>query len=628
MNPVVAANSLRASEAVDSWQIRRGLLARDCLYHLRFEIDELELLVGRRVFSRDRDDDPQLRDAEEDLKAYPPGPAKPTFGELDFGSIMHLGIDGIRASLRGRVENEHEERGQAIRSFGYAVDGLSVMIESAAKMVAGVANSVEEKRQAELKEVFDSCWRLAHEPPQTFRDMLQLHIFLAVAIQAAEGVCWYAPGHVDRLLFQFFEQDVQAGRLDRDSAVELLACFFVLMKASVPSNIDFLPVMIGGAHLDQTDTVNELSQLCLEALKLVELPTLMPVICRTPETPPDLLDSLLEMVGSGNSRAMMVNDSLVQRELVSVGVSAIDRSWYFITEHGGVLPSGCSDPCCNLSTLPLCSLLLDEIFEQVVFGSTASDLDSFLDRFEGRLKHAVEEAVKEHKAFLENSRCQGRRPLQSVFTRECVQRAQDIDSGGGGYNWLRCMFAGFANFANSLVVVAREIYGVGGDVSTSRLTLAGLKQVLDADFEGFEEVRTRFLAHPKFGFGVSEADAMACRVVEMIERVCRGATLENGGVQILPGLFVGEEMGHDVGATPDGRLAGDGLSQGCQPWTNDDGERPDTLSLIRSGLELNASVLPAGCLLEIGVDDGNNLAGVVNDFMDRGGAVLCLNVER
>jgi hypothetical protein len=621
MNPVVVANSLKASESVDSWQIRRGLLVRDILYHLRYEIDGLDLLVSRCVHVQEDDYSSHLKKAKKYLESYPEIPSRSASCELDIGTIMHLGIDGMRASLRGRVENEDKESGKVIRSFGYAIDGLSVMMENAAKMVAGVASSTDDERKAELKEMFESCWRLAHDPPETFRDMLQLHLFLAVAIQAAEGVCWYAPGHVDRLLYPFYEKDVKAGILDRDSAVELLACFFLSMSTAAPSGID-LPLMLGGVHREQSEMANELSELCLKALKLAERTNIVAVLCQAPESQNNLISSFMELPG-----AMIVNDSVVQRELAAAGVAEIDCEWYCVTEHGGVLPSGCSDPCCENVCIPLCGVLLDEIFEQVVFGSAVDTFEDFLDFYERRLRQAVDDAQVRYRESQRKSRNQGRRPLQSLFTRDCIQRARDIDDGGVCYSWLRCLFAGFANFANSLVVLAREVYGMGGDGSTPRLTMGELKDVLDADFEGFEEVRSRFLAHSKFGFGVPEADAMACRVVEMIERVCRGANLESGEAKVMPGLFVGEEVGHDVGATPDGRLAGEVLSQGCQPWTNDDGHRPDTLSLIRSGVELNPSVLPAGCMLEIGMDSGHDLAGIVTDFMEQGGTVLCLNAE-
>ena len=44
---LVTAESLRASESVASWQVRRGLLTRDRLCEVAFDYDPLEAFVGR-----------------------------------------------------------------------------------------------------------------------------------------------------------------------------------------------------------------------------------------------------------------------------------------------------------------------------------------------------------------------------------------------------------------------------------------------------------------------------------------------------------------------------------------------------------------------------------------------------
>ena len=45
--PAISAASLRASENVESWPMRRGLLCRDRLRGVRFDIDDCEMLAGR-----------------------------------------------------------------------------------------------------------------------------------------------------------------------------------------------------------------------------------------------------------------------------------------------------------------------------------------------------------------------------------------------------------------------------------------------------------------------------------------------------------------------------------------------------------------------------------------------------
>ena len=97
----------------------------------------------------------------------------------------------------------------------------------------------------------------------------------------------------------------------------------------------------------------------------------------------------------------------------------------------------------------------------------------------------------------------GGKPLQSVFTRDCIARGRDIDDGGARYNWVECSFVGLANLADSLHVIREEVFG------GQRMSLAELKEMLDANFEGHEALRQRFLnGHPKYGNDRPEVDAL------------------------------------------------------------------------------------------------------------------------
>lgn len=621
MNPIVSANSLKASEAVDSWQIRRGLLVRDRLYHLKFELDELELLVGRRCACVFDDHDPKVVEAIERLAEYPKPPMTPVACELHLDRILHLGIDGLRASLRGRAENEEDECGQTIRSFGYALDGLSVMIENAAKMVAGMAADQPEVRHHELQDIFRSCWHIAHEPVETFRDVLQLFLFIYAAEVVAEEVCWPSPGALDRVLLPYYQRDCKAGVLDRESALELLGCFFVLLNEELPAGIQ-PSVMLGGADPMHCDVANEVSFLCLEAVRRTGLPAPNVVLRWTPGTPPELTQAVLDAASAGDASTMIVNDSCAIAGLSALGLSPEERTSYTICSTGAVVPSGACDPVAGVLRVQLCQCLLDEIFERVVYSGEVESFEQLQEFLEIRLGSMLATAFEERERRHALRREHGRRPLQSMFTKNCVQCTRDIDDGGVAHQWVPCEFSGFANFANSLVVIAHEVYDDG-----SSLTLPELKSILDSDFEGFETERERFSkVHPRYGHGRPEADAMAARVVGMIVRVCRSFNLENEGVCVVPGLLdsgAGLESGADLGATPDGRLAGEPVSSGCRPA---DSESSALLPMVCSCTSFDHAELPCGTVLHIDASrhDPAELGRALDLFVEQGGVVLRL----
>ena len=97
---VLNARSLRASESVDSWTLRRGMLTRDRLAGMRFAIDDLELLAGRLDLTVEETPD-EAEDARTYLQPYPLHmPGQSGHCELDFSPVMELGIDGLSEMIR------------------------------------------------------------------------------------------------------------------------------------------------------------------------------------------------------------------------------------------------------------------------------------------------------------------------------------------------------------------------------------------------------------------------------------------------------------------------------------------------------------------------------------------------
>ena len=79
-----------------------------------------------------------------------------------------------------------------------------------------------------------------------------------------------------------------------------------------------------------------------------------------------------------------------------------------------------------------CRILLDEVAAQAEGGAAAAtDFEAFLDAYLKRLSARIRDdcVIPESKAR-ELRRTHGGKPLQSVFTRDCVRRGVDIDEGG------------------------------------------------------------------------------------------------------------------------------------------------------------------------------------------------------
>lgn len=131
--PVVSARSLRASEKLSSWQLRRGLLLRDRLGAVELALDELELLAGRIDLESEEGSPDEVEAARRYLEQYPGPPGQTGHCELDLGPLMAQGIDGLAGQIRGLMAGATGERAATYQSFLHALEGLSFLCAHAAE---------------------------------------------------------------------------------------------------------------------------------------------------------------------------------------------------------------------------------------------------------------------------------------------------------------------------------------------------------------------------------------------------------------------------------------------------------------------------------------------------------------
>ena len=92
--------------------------------------------------------------------------------------------------------------------------------------------------------------------------------------------------------------------------------------------------------------------------------------------------------------------------------------------------------------------------------------------------------------------------------------------------------------------------------------MAQLMEALDADWEGFDEMRADFLAAPKYGNNIPEVDELVNEVYQLHNEACRsypsayGETVKPNAISIS----AHQPGGALTGATPDGRKGGEILA--------------------------------------------------------------------
>jgi len=220
-------------------------------------------------------------------------------------------------------------------------------------------------------------------------------------------------------------------------------------------------------------------------------------------------------------------------------------------------------------------------------------------------------------------------PLVSATLRGCVERARDMTAGGAEYNFGSVSGRGFGTAVNSLAAVRWAVF------DNALVPMDRLLEALDGNFAQDEELRLRLARRaPVYGADDPAADALAARVAarfcELVEsrRTLRGGPFRPGffsyGMHVVEGLF--------LGATPDGRRAGEPISNSFSPANGS--EREGLTGVLRSvtqvdqrrisnGLAVNVKLTPS--LFESDEDLGR-MEALVRAYFDLGGQELSPNV--
>lgn len=626
---VMDAASLKSSEHMESWQTRRGILCRDRLKACRFEIDKHEILAGRIL--RPEHTTQEIAKAEEYLKQCPPLPGISGHCEMYLTELFALGISGLESKINSEMKlAKNQEEKDVLQSFLWALDGFSEMIKNAAEAAEkALAEEQQAYRKKELEEIAASCRRIAISKPETFMDALHLLWFVDMGIMEGDRAVLVVPGHIDRTLISYYQEDIAAGRIDEEKALFMIECLYVLINEYVPDGLA-MSVMVGGRYENGNDITNELSFLCLEALRRTKLVYPTTGICWHEKTPEKLTELCIDLISKGYTTPAFFGDGTIQQGLKRYGVPDDEACYYVNSTCVEITPAGSSNIWVASPYFSTCKVLLEEIEDEVSGNKVPASFDGFMGNYFQRLDMHISEAAAQQNSFREQRKAYGGKPLQSIFTRGCIEKHKDIDNGGAKYNWVENSFVGLANLSDSLYVIKKEVF------EKREMSLAQLKEIIDSDFKGEENTRMHFLnSYPKYGNNDQEVDAIVKNVVNRVIKECGKYKMLPDESPFVPGAFCftrHEVLGRECGATPDGRHAGTPFADGGGPAQGREKNGPT--AAVLSTTSWDHSPLIGGIAFNMKFDKSlfetentiNALKELVLTYLRKGGFEVQINV--
>ncbi|MEA3461126.1 MAG: pyruvate formate lyase family protein, partial [Bacteroidota bacterium] len=239
------------------------------------------------------------------------------------------------------------EKREELRAMEIAARALIMFAErhaGALEQLAAEEGNAE--RKEELKQMAAICRRVPAKAPASMHEALQYYWFVHLGV-ITELNPWdsFNPGRLDQHLLPFYRADLKSGKLNKESAIELLQSFWIKFnnhpsppKVGVTAEesntyTDFCLINTGGLLPDGSNAVNELSYVLLDVIEEMRLLQPSSMVQISKKNPDSFVDRAVKIVKTGFGQPSIFNTDAIVQELVRQGKSLEDA------RNGGA--SGC-----------------------------------------------------------------------------------------------------------------------------------------------------------------------------------------------------------------------------------------------------------------------------------------------
>jgi formate C-acetyltransferase len=382
---------------------------------------------------------------------------------------------------------------------------------------------------------------------------------------------------------------------------------------------------IGGTRPDGGPAYNDLTVLCIQAARKKARPSLQLRIRE--DMPDEVWDAALDSIASGNGLPALYNEEgyLAALRSAGLGIAEEDLSWW----NGG----GCTETMIhgrsNVGSLDAgmnLPLALAESLDRHL--AAAPSFDALLGAVKSDFSAIIAEVTRLVSLDQETKARWRPQPMRTLLIDDCIDRGVEFHAGGARYNWSVINIAGLANVADSLAAIREVVF------EEHEKTGAELLDILRRNFGGDEPFRLRLTRCPRFGNDDPRVDTIAADIAEHVFGEFLKHRPWRGG-RFLPSciMFVTyADAGARVGATPDGRRAGEPIADSIGPVQGRDRSGPT--AMLRSVARLPHHLAPGTPVLNIrfakklfgSAEERRCLRDLIRTYFDLGGLQIQINV--
>ncbi len=600
----------------------------------------------------------------------------PSFGHLamDWEGILSGGLEGIAKKVQAR-----RKAGDLSHDQEVFLEGVAICIEAISSYIERYADEAEKKGRMEMAE---DLRHIARKPAASFAQALQLIWMLILVLQKICGCGVLNLSRMDQYLLKFYQADLENRVCTREQALDLLEEFY-FKNNEIMMQVDHMSVetegtdytmevtfddpnylILAGKCANGAGGVNELSYLMVEAARELKLRNPFIVVRYYKGIPEDFWRKVCQAIRE-NTTLVVYNDETMLPALASWGVEEPE-----LYDYGFF---GCNDP--NIPAMegglrqvwinllkPLelalhqgdypmdpragkepreCEFDIDDRMTGLMTGAyygvktkapeEIATMEKFLEAYQEQLSFLVGEFRKGFEIdFAKEQQFTGNRMrIEDCFLKGTIENAETWTKGGTKYHKIVTQGCGLASVIDSLYAIEQLVF------VKKEYTLAELADMMAKDYAENETLALRLKKKlDKFGNDIEAVDKYAKVVTDCFVKALEAYNGEQYLYQMWPTYSTDRDfttMGRYVGATPNGRRAGEQLSENQSPAEGADiaGITAMLNSLAKvpfdriTGGPLNLRLHPSTVKGEEGLDA---MCALFKTYMDNGGMQVQMNV--
>ena len=430
---------------------------------------------------------------------------------VQYDKVLAMGYRGIIEEIRQELDRCNPGDGDyctksqflkaAILSCEAVIRYARRYAQLAEKEAAACTDSA---RKQELLQIAANCARVPEHGAATFHEACQSFWFVQQLLQLEASGHSISPGRFDQYMYPYYKKDLEAGRLTREFAQELIDCIWVklndLNKCRDAASAEgfagyslFQNLIVGGQDKEGLDVTNDLSFMCITASKHVFLPQPSLSIRVWNKSPHELLLKAADLTRTGIGLPAYYNDEVIIPSLLSRGLTLEDARDYNIIGCVEPQKAGKTEGWHDAAFYNMCRPL-ELVFsngwdkgEKISIETGAVEdmatFEEFYDAYKKQMDYNISLLVNADNAIdvAHATRCP--LPFLSCMVDDCVKRGKSVQEGGAVYNFTGPQGFGIANMADSLYAIKKLVF------DEKKVTLAEYKRALAMNYgQGFDAV--------------------------------------------------------------------------------------------------------------------------------------------